>query len=151
MRAFYNSLAADERYLFGGLILGTELSVGVNYYHYPFGNSFAGQNPSCDPGLKYDEDEGCPRGTGVCAEFNHTCPPDFTAGSLSGGVVQMGYRAALDLGALTPGQPMTRAVLDRIVSDYLGFLHHLALVEHRMPSHKIFAHTGGTFGGTMAP
>ncbi len=147
VRAFHDSLAADERYLYGGLILGTEISVGVNYYHYPFGDLLLPMDPRCDPGLPYAA--GCPRGTGACAAYNHTCPPSFGGGSLSGGVQQIGFRAAMDLGLLARGQSMSRPVLDAIVTDYLGFLHHMVLVEFALPSHKIFTHTGGTFGGTM--
>ncbi len=147
IRSFVASLPPEDQSLFAGVVMGTELSVGVNYYHYPNGNALLGQPARCDPGLPYAE--GCPRGEGACAMYNHTCPPSFGTGQLSGGVAQLGYRAALDLGALKPGQPMTRMVLDRIVTDYLGHLHHMLLVEFGLPSHKIHSHTGGTFGGTM--
>lgn len=147
IRSFIDSLPPEDQYLFAGVVMGTELSVGVNYYHYPNGNALLGQPARCDPGLPYAA--GCPRGAGACSMYNHTCPPAFGNGLISGGVAQLGYRAALDLGALSAGQPMTRAVLDRIVTDYLGYLHHLLLVEFGLPSHKIHSHTGGTFGGNM--
>lgn len=106
IRGFIDGLAPDERYFYAGTIVGTELAVGVNHYHYPNGNSVLGAPVECDPGLPLAP--GCPGGGDPCAAYNHgVCPPNF-ADSLSGGVAQVGYHAALDLGLITADQPMTQ-------------------------------------------
>jgi hypothetical protein len=144
IREFVDGLAPDERYLYAGTIIGTELSIGVNHYHYPNGNSYLGQNAACDPGLPLAMN--CPANGGSCPGFNHaTCPPDFD-NNLSGGVAQVGYHAALDLGLITPNQPMTQAVNDEIIRNYTAFLDDV-LRDAGLPRNNIFAHTGGVFGG----
>ncbi|MFO0631882.1 MAG: hypothetical protein U0168_03435 [Nannocystaceae bacterium] len=137
--ALQRGLADDEQYLFGGVIIGTELSIGVNHYYYPDGNARLAEDPGCDPGLPLAP--GCPGG-GPCSGFNHgQCPPDF-ASAPSGGVAQLGWHGAIDLGlAVPPG----RAELDAIVHDYVGFLA-ARIGEAGLPATKVYSHTGGTFG-----
>lgn len=47
----YRNLLPSEKYLFGGIVWGMELSVGVNAYYYPNGNSYLNEDPKKDPGL----------------------------------------------------------------------------------------------------
>jgi hypothetical protein len=39
---YNNDLSADQKWLFGGIALGTEVDIGTNYYYYPNGNSTGG-------------------------------------------------------------------------------------------------------------
>ncbi|MBX7080783.1 MAG: hypothetical protein K1X88_16415 [Nannocystaceae bacterium] len=137
--ALQRELAHDEQYLFGGVIIGTELSIGVNHYYYADGNARLAEDPACDPGLPLSP--GCPGG-GPCGAYNHgQCPPDF-ASSPSGGAMQVGWHGALDLGlSVPPG----RAELDAIVHDYVAFLA-ARITDAGLPATKIYSHTGGTFG-----
>ncbi len=139
---FEESLPPDQRYLYAGAIIGTELAVGVNHYYYPNGNAYLGDDPKCDPGLPYAA--GCPApAAGICQQYNHSvCPPDFTLAP-SGGVAQLGYHAEkdLNLGTGTPGRPQ----LDAILTSYIGFFEK-AVVDGGLPPTKIFSHGGGTFG-----
>jgi hypothetical protein len=144
LRAYAESLAPDARWLYGGVVVGTELSIGVNHYHYVFGNAFVGQPEGCDPGLPLKA--GCARGN-ACPAYNHgVCPPDFSKNLYGGGgVAQLGFKSALDLKLLTSGQPMTRAVLDLIVASYVDFFD-AELIAAGLPERKVYSHTGGTFG-----
>jgi len=142
LRGYADSLAPDERWLYGGVVIGTELSIGVNHYHYVFGNAFLGQPEACDPGLPLKA--GCAKGS-ACPAYNHgVCPPDFTKNLYgSAGLAQLGIKSALDLKLLTNGQPMTRAVLDLIIANYVDFFD-AELIAAGLPERKIYSHTGGT-------
>lgn len=138
---FHDELAHDEQWRFGGVIVGTELAIGVNHYYYADGNARLAEDASCDPGLPLAP--GCPGGAGFCGGFNHgQCPPDFTT-SPSGGAMQLGYHGAIDLG-LGDGPP-GRAQLDAIVNDYVRFVAN-TVAASGLPATKIYSHTGGTFG-----
>ncbi len=139
---FHDELAHDEQYRFGGVIIGTELAIGVNHYYYADGNARLPEDPACDPGLPLQPR--CPAGGGVCGGFNHAqCPPDFTT-SPSGGAVQLGWHGAIDLGlSVPPG----RAELDAIVNDYVAFVA-AEIGAAGLPATKVYSHTGGTFGGS---
>jgi hypothetical protein len=140
---FRDELADDEQYRFGGVIIGTELAIGVNHYYYPGGNAHLGADPACDPGLPLQP--GCPAGGGPCSGYNHAqCPPDFEA-SPSGGVAQVGYHGAIDLGLLAGGGAPGRPELDAIVTDYIAFMAD-EIAAAGLPATKVYSHTGGTFG-----
>ena len=141
---FELGLAPDERYLFAGVSIGTEISLGVNHYYYPSGNLHAGKPGKCDPGVAFDASCGAPQG-GACPQYNDgLCPPDFSK-SPSGGVQEIGFHAALDLGLVAAGAPLTQGIRDRVVVDYLTFLA-ADLARRGLPPAKVFAHTGGVFG-----
>jgi hypothetical protein len=143
--AFYASLAPADRYLFAGLVFGTEISVGVNAYYYPNGNSFVAGPAACDPGTPWTA--ACPTAAQVTcgnATFNYHCPGNCST-DLAGGLEQIGYKAATALNLLPAGQRMTHAALDGIVTNYLGFLAGLA-TSAGVPAHKITAHVGGMCG-----
>lgn len=136
---FHDELALDEKYRFGGVIIGTELSIGVNHYYYPNGNALLSEDPACDPGLPLAN--GCPGG-GPCFGYNHgQCVPNFSQ-SPSGGVVQLGWHGAIDLGLPTPPG---RAELDAIINDYVGFMAE-RIGAAGLPATKVYSHAGGTFG-----
>lgn len=140
---YFEGLAPDERYLYAGTIIGTELAIGVNHYHYPNGNIYVNQPKECDPG--HPIAAGCPSGAGICSTFNHgVCPPDFTQ-NLSGNMQQVGFHAALDLRLVSPGEPLTQSILDHIVRDYVAFFD-AELRAAGLPASQIYSHTGGIFG-----
>ena len=147
IKTYVDALAPDEQYLYGGAIIGTELAIGVNHYFYPNGNAYLTAPAKCDPGAPYVAGSGCPAPAGgACAQYNHNvCPPDFGNGTLSGGVAQIGYRGTIDAKLRAPGQAITQAMLDGLVSGYLSFVDGVLTDELRLPSHKVFAHTGGVF------
>jgi len=156
LRNYARSLPPDAQHLFGGIILGTEISVGVNHYIYPNGNAYINQSSAWDPGLPLAA--GCSGGLVTCSNgqtksYNHwQCPPDFATEGLSGHMWQQGFRAASEMGLpLGSGGTMTRQALDAIVTDYLSFLNHQVRVVNDMPTHKIFSHAGGTWGGSQGP
>ncbi|MDI1446870.1 hypothetical protein [Polyangium sp. 6x1] len=156
LRNYARSLPPDAQHLFAGIVLGTEISVGVNHYIYPNGNAYINQPSTCDPGLPLAA--GCPGGPVTCPNgqtnsYNRwQCPPDFASGGLSGHMWQLGFRAASEMGLpLGPNGTMTRQALDAIVTDYLSFLNHQVRVVNDMPTHKIFSHAGGTWGGAQGP
>lgn len=141
--AFHDELAHDEQYRYGGVLIGTELAIGVNHYYYADGNARLVEDPACDPGLSLAP--GCPGGGGPCGGYNHSqCPPDFTA-SPSGGAMQLGYHGAIDLGLLGGGGTPGRAELDAIVNDYVAFMA-ARVAAAGLPATKVYSHTGGTFG-----
>jgi len=43
---WYDNLPPDKKYLFAGLVLDNELSIGLNHYYYPNGNSYV--DPACE-------------------------------------------------------------------------------------------------------
>lgn len=147
IKSYVDALAPDEQYLYGGVIIGTELAIGVNHYYYPNGNAYLGQPSDCDPGRAYAAGSGCPAPSGgACSQYNHNvCPPDFGSGSLSGGVAQLGYRGTIDAKLRSAGQPITQGMLDGLVSGYTAFVDDVLTREVRLPMHKVFAHTGGVF------
>lgn len=154
IKAYVDALPPDQQYLYGGVIIGTELAIGVNHYHYPNGNSYLGNPTACDPGLTYTAASGCPAPVGgACSQYNHNvCPPAFANGTLSGGMAQVGYRATLDFGLRTAGQPITQAMLDGVIRKFLTFANGVLVDQLGLPSHKVYAHTGGVFNnGATGP
>jgi hypothetical protein len=146
LSAFYADLAPEERDLFAGLVLGTELSVGVNAYYYAGGNALLPGRPECDPGTPRRADCPGPPPAGPCGAFNqNTCLAGCTADAANGTAEPLGYAAARAMRLLAPGERIGRAALDRIVADYVAFLGRLAR-EAGVPSHKVIAHVGGVCG-----
>lgn len=142
LSTFYAALAPEERDLVGGLVFGTELSIGLNAYYYPGGNALLSSRPECDPGTPRRADCPGPPPAGPCGGYNqNVCLRGCTASSGNVGGEQLGYAAARTSGLLGPGERITRPVLDRIVSDYVRFLGGLA-AEAGAPSHKVIAHIG---------
>ncbi|MGC3996858.1 MAG: hypothetical protein QM767_04720 [Anaeromyxobacter sp.] len=145
LAAFRAALAPEDRWLYGGLVFGTEISVGVNHFHYRGGEAWlATDDEACDPGRP--RKAGCPGPPpdgGPCAGYNgNQCPAWCDGRSPSMGVDQLGYAAARQLGLLGPDQAMTAAALDGVVADYVAFLAGLA-AEAGLPEHKLVAHVGG--------
>lgn len=117
------SLPAEKRYLYPGIKVGWEASLGVNAFYYPGGNEIWEKNPT--------DDSNDPK-TGLKKE------KDF-----SGGLVPVGYAALASKGWSHPG-PITLQDHERITSDYLKFLVQTCHAAG-LPREEIYTHSGGQF------
>ncbi|MBI4556061.1 MAG: hypothetical protein HY706_00630 [Candidatus Hydrogenedentes bacterium] len=120
---WYRRLPADRKYLFGGLKIGWEASIGVNAFYYPDGNRYLErwpEDPSHDPITGFDPPKG-----------------------LSGGLVQLGYAAVKTAGIKSTGE-ITRSDIATVVQRYLEQLCRAAY-DLGIPRDMIFTHQGGTF------
>jgi hypothetical protein len=120
--AWYESLPADKKYLFGGVKVGWEASINVNAYYYPDGNRIfdkSPNDPSKDP-------------TNAGTQYGWTF-----------GVQPLGYAAVYTSG-IKQGGALTKEDIGEVVRQYL-----LACSRevHRsgVPGHLIFTHQGGTY------
>lgn len=118
---WYNGLPADKKYLFAGLKLGWEASIGYNAYFYPDGNRFFEQWPNIDI-------------------HDPTTGLDHSKG-LSGGLLQLGYAAVRTSGIKNSGE-ITRDDIGKVTQNYLALLSKTA-VEMGMPREMVFTHQGG--------
>lgn len=120
---WYQALPARQKYLFGGLKVGHEASIGVNAYYYKNGNRYLEQKPN-DEGLDPQE----------------SYRPE---GGLSAGLAQLGYAAVKTAGIKSRGR-ITREDLAQVVSQYLTTLSRHAH-ELGVPKHLIYTHQGDNF------
>jgi hypothetical protein len=120
---WYASLPEDRKFLFGGVKVGWEASIGYNSYFYPDGNAIRQAHPD---------------------DANHdpTTSLDLTQG-LSGGVAQLGY-AAIRTASIKSSGTITRDDIGKVVQQYLEKLAQTA-VEAGVPRHKVFTHQGGVY------
>lgn len=125
---WFEALPQDRKYLFGGLKVGHEASIGYNAYHYPDGNRLLGVDPSNDPkqGLRLAE-------------------------GFHGGVAPLGYAALATLGIRNSGT-IEAADLAEVTRRYLAFLCRVA-ASHGIPRDRLYTHQGGTYPpwGTHLP
>ncbi len=120
--AWQRQLAPERRYLFAGIELGWETSIGVSYYHFPNGNQYWNQPDTEDPQYR------------------------LTIEELPGrGMAAMGYAAVKTAGIKTGGD-LTGAdqaeVVRRHFEDFC-----LAISEMGVPREFLFTHTGGWADG----
>jgi hypothetical protein len=123
IKRWADSLPEDRRYLFPGVNIGSEASIGINFYHYPDGNALYDAHPtddSLDPRSGMDMKK------------------DF-----AGGLVPMGY-AALDSKGWQHAGAVTLRDQERITADYLGFLAHVCRAAG-LRRDQIFTHAGGQY------
>lgn len=120
LRQWGESLPREKRYLFPGVKIGWEASIGINAYHYPGGNDLREHDPKDDPttGLKMSVD-------------------------FSGGLSPLGYAALASKGWQHAG-PITLTDQERLVNDYLVFLTGLCR-EAGLKREQVFTHAGGQF------
>ncbi len=125
LKEWFADLPAGEKYLFPGVKLGWEASVGINAYSYPDGSKFF--EPDAAGALK-EPDSGLELSRG-----------------LFGGLQPQGYSALTAMGR-KPGvsYTVTRKDLEDIAGGYLNFLCSLA---HRAGFNRryVFTHAGGQF------
>jgi len=116
---WYNDLPNDKKYLMGGIVLGSELSIWWNAFYYNNGNNYLNQPEANDP---------------------KTYPMS--------GFISLGYAAAQTLGIQSSGG-ITQDTGDKICSDYFDFLIRLAVKHgipaNRIITHS-FVTYGGVSG-----
>ena len=120
INSWYDSLPDNKKYLLAGVVLDAEISIGVNYYYYPNGNSYLTEDPANDP----------------------TYGPDFSKGT-SGGLIQLGY-AAVETFNIRDSGDLTISDLNKAVKKHAEIIAQEAL-GLGLPFDKIFVHGGGNF------
>lgn len=115
---WWKNLPKEKKYLFVGVKVGWESSIGVNTWYYPNGNTL------------YDEPEANDPDYGTNTELL----PDR-------GVKAIGYAAVSTLGLNTSGQLLEKD-LTRVVQLHLEDLSKFIL-HNGLPREKIFTHVGG--------
>lgn len=113
---WYNNLPNDKKYLLAGVVLDNELSIGHNFYYYNNGNDYLSQDSSNDP-------------------FQYL---DYSAGTVSTGMAQLGYAALTNYGIKNSGT-ITVADLNEIVKRHATFLAQTALGSG-LPASKLYVH-----------
>jgi|GEM_PF-928830 len=112
---WYRDLPEDEKYLFAGLVFGSELSVSFNAAYFANGNSLLGQPEANDPKVEYN--------AGTANTWG------------------LGFAAAQKLGIQTSGAKLTGSTLNQILADYLEFLIDIVVLDHGIDQKKIITHT----------
>ena len=111
----YAELPAEDKWLFAGIKVGWEASIGWNAYYYPGGNTFAEtKNTSHDPCM-------LPYKPGDYNTPAAWCHLNKSAPGAAWGMVQLGYAAAASAG-LTPsggGGTLSRTDIASLVQMYL--------------------------------
>ncbi len=123
MVEWHRKLPDDRKWLFGGVKLGWETSIGYNAYYYPDGNRYLDQWPtdsSHDPATVLNWNKG-----------------------LSGGAVQIGY-AALTSARLKDHGAITRDDIGLVTAWYFEKLCRTAH-EAGLTREVTFTHQGGTY------
>ncbi len=123
IKKWADGLPREKVYLFPGVKVGWEASIGINAFHYPGGNRYLEEFPS---DLSRDPQTGLKMQT------------DF-----AGGLAPLGY-AALTAKGWTHKGPITLDDHNRLVADYLNFLARTAR-EAGLSREQVFTHAGGQF------
>jgi hypothetical protein len=119
---WWHGLPPERRWLFAGLKLGWESSIGVNAFHYPGGNALADRPEAEDPKGGID--------------------PDVLPAR---GVAGLGYAAVTTAGIATSGE-MREEWLTEVVRRHLEDLCRQA-AELGVPRDHLFTHCGGWHQG----
>ena len=114
----WKALSAKQQYLFVGIKLGWESSIGVNAWYYTNGNALLDEPVSGDP----------------TSGLQATNPP-------ARGVAQIGYAAVKTAGIRSAGD-ITEADLAEVVRRHLDDLCQLT-AKLGVPRDKLFTHIGG--------
>lgn len=119
---WYRGLAPEKKYLFVGLKVGWESSIGVNNWHYPAGNLMLDKPESEDP--------------------VYGVTPDSLP---SRGVASIGYAAVSTLGLARDGA-LTQAHITEVVRRHLEGLSRTC-AQLGIPRAHLFTHCGGWSAG----
>lgn len=114
IKNWYDSLPEDKKYLFAGVVLDNELSIGVNHYFYPNGNDYLNKPESQDPHRNIDPS------------------------NINLGFAQIGYAALKTYGIKSSGE-ITRSDLNEAIKKHADFLATTARDEG-IPKDKVFIH-----------
>ena len=123
IKSWADSLPAERAYLFPGVKVGWETSIGINAFCYPDGDQLLKSGPADGSG---DPKNGL----------------DMAKG-LSGGQLLQGYAAATTMGLKHPG-PVTLEDQEQIVTRYVRFITDICRKEGLFPD-QIFTHGGGQY------
>lgn len=115
IKNWFVNLPPAKKYLFAGVVLDNELSVGVNFTYYPHGNDYLNQPIAQDP-------------------FHYLDP---NAG-LSFGFEQLGYAAVKSYGIKSFGT-LTASDLNEVIKRHSEMLAQTA-ADAGLPKDKVFVH-----------
>jgi len=118
IKAWYERLPEDKKYLFGNIVVGWESSIGVTNFFYPNGNEYLNKSEKNDP----------KKGTDI-----YVLP--------SRGVQTLGYAAVKTAGIASFGD-ITETMLTEVVKRHLEDLSK-TVYDLDIPREKIFTHCGG--------
>lgn len=121
---WYKALPENKKYLFAGVKVGHESSIGVNAFHYPNGNELLDKDASGDPR------------TGIAGQD-----------VLARGVQQIGY-ATLKTGEIRSDGDITEYDLYEATRRYLEFLSR-ETAECGIARDRLFTHGAGWSDGEM--
>ena len=122
IKTWNNSLSSTKKYLFGGIVLGWESSIGVSNFYYPSGNDYLNQATANDP---------------TYGKTITTLP--------SRGVQTIGFAAVKTAGIASSGtltQEMQSEVVRRHLENQSKTVNELGI-----PRTQIFTHCGGWADG----
>ncbi|MES2463134.1 MAG: hypothetical protein V4671_21325 [Armatimonadota bacterium] len=118
-----DSLPDNRRYLYPGIKVGWEASLGINAFYYPDGNRYWEMSPT-------DASKDPKHGLDMKKDF-------------AGGLTPLGYAALTSKGWKHNG-PVTLADQERITADYLDFISGVCR-RAGIPRTELFTHSGGQF------
>ena len=116
IKGWASRLPKEKRFLYPGIKVGWEASVGINAYHYPNGNGFLDADPARDPitGLDMKRD-------------------------FAGGLAPLGYAAlSQQISRQSRTDAITLADHEKITADYLAFLAGVCRHEAGLPPRRDF-------------
>lgn len=122
---WYHSLPRSKKYLLAGVVLDNELSIGLNHYYYPNGNTYLDKDPEDDPKQRFNFKKGA-----------------------SAGFIQLGYAAVKSYSIKEFGR-ITINDLNKAVTEHGKFLGKTA-IECGLDFDKIFIHGMGNFKNNPA-
>ncbi len=122
IKTWYDELPDGKKYLFGGIVVGWESSIGMSVFHYPNGNSYLNQPETGDPV------------TGITVSM---LP--------SRGLQTLGYSAVKTAGIASSGT-MTEQMQTEVVRRHLEAVSK-TVFDLGIPRNLIFTHCGGWVEG----
>ncbi len=138
---WYKALPIEKKYLLAGVVLDGELSIGVNGFYYPNGNTY----------FEAKKEYGCPNPSWNPTFGNDWLEPktglDFTVGT-SGGLQQLGY-AAVSSDKIKSSGIININDLNGVIEKHAGMLTETAL-NAGVPFEKIFVHGGGNINANCS-
>lgn len=123
IKTWGDRLPRERRYLYPGIKVGWEASLGINAFYYPDGNRYLEVSPN-------DDSKDPKQGLDMRKDF-------------AGGLVPLGYAALTSKGWKHKG-PVTLSDQERITADYLEFLSG-ACRRAGLPRTEVFTHAGGQY------
>jgi hypothetical protein len=120
LKQWADNLPAGRRYLFPGVKIGWEASIGWNAYYYPNGNHYLEEYPN-------DSSHDPTQGMNMAKDF-------------AGGLAPLGYAALTSLGWKHDGM-VTLEDQEKVTQNYLKFLS-TCCHNAGLPRNRVFTHAG---------